>query len=313
MAVLQDIAGKKDCNGAEGANTGKKGCTIEMATPKHIIKTPKSFVIPQEQDFNLAYIAEQVQRGNFTPVIGASYFEPTSSDDAYNTNPAGVKRLNLKGLPEYRLTFEEGHEFYKQMSKLESYKDSRFLIGDDEGNWAMAVTSDGDFRGFEIGHVTPEMRKEKVEGGDSEMKSLLFQVINRKEWDLNYEIFLASELEWDTDDIPTIDGVDLEFDAVPANGDTDIILNAVLSSDRKTEVEGLDDTSNFLITVGGSTATISNVVESSSGGQYTITLGAAVNTGQVVTAQLYDSSLNKNVANADGLLYRSNVSSETTS
>ena len=304
MAALENIASKKVCGGAGGANTGKLGCLLSFGTPEHLIAIPRGFVIPKETDFNLTYITTQVQAGKFIPIIGAETFEDVSSEDSYNTNSSGVKRLNLQGLPEYKLTFEEGHEFYRQISKLRSYKSYDYLIGDDEGNWMAAKNSNGDYKGFTGGHLTPEMRKSKVKGGDSEMKSIIVQFTNRKEWDEDYDIFTAGNLGFATEDIKLVNGVNLSFVAIPANGDVSLSIKAVLAQDNNTPIEGLT-AADFTVIENNVTLVVGTVVETAPG-LYTVPAPPAYTTGNVLTLDLSaDIILNNDI------LYRADLISET--
>lgn len=297
---LQQIAQLNNPNDNNvAANTGKIGMLVEMASPEHLIMMPKQFIIPKNTEFNLAYIEQKVYEGIFIPVLGASAFEDVSAEDSYNTNSSGIKRLNLKGLVEHRYTFEEGHEFYKQMSRLQSYKSFGFAIGDDEGNWALAKNSNGDYIGFTASHVTPERRKSKQKGGENEMKSILIQFENRRQWDFDYDLFLAEYLDFNPEEIPTINGVNTSFNDVPALGDTTININIVLSSDHSTPVEGLLATDILILADGAGDPIIDTVAEATPG-NYTVTLVAPLATDNVLTAAL------NGVVNQNGVMFRSN-------
>ena len=111
---LETIASKVACGTGTSINTGKLGCLSLFGTPAHLIAMPKGYIIPKETEFNDAFIRPLVQKRILIPIIDSSSFEDVSAEDAYSTNTSGVKRLNLEGLPEYKLMFEEGHEFYRQ-------------------------------------------------------------------------------------------------------------------------------------------------------------------------------------------------------
>lgn len=308
--TLAQIADKKACGGVEGANTGRLGCLSLFGTPTHFLAMLKGTIIPKATTFDDAYIRPLVQKGTYIPVIDASSFEDISAADNYSTNTAGEKRLNLKGLPEYKLMFEEGHEFYKQLAKLEGYKDYDFIIGDDEGNWLVATTSTGDFTGFSAGHVTPELTKRKVQGGDSESKSLVVQFLNRLQFDQNYSILHADTLTWTPQELPQVNGVNLNFDVVPNDSNVVVTVSAVLSSDNNTPVEGLA-AAVFVANVNAANNVIVSAVENTPG-VYTITLTTAPTTGQVVDIDLWDSGLNVDVADSNNVLYRAILAAETT-
>jgi len=306
---LVSILDKKACGSAIGVNTGKLGCLSLFGTPTHLMLVKKGYKIPIGQELSLEYISEQVQKGIFIPVIDSSSFEDLSAEDTYSTNSSGVKRLNLQGLVELKFMFEEGHEFYRELDKLQSFKGYDLLLIDDEDNWLVVKNSDGTTGGFSLGHITPEKRSFKVKGGDAEMKSLVLQMLNRKQYDSNYGIAHYEELGFTAQEIALINGVDLSFDAIPSDLATTFTINAKLNSDNNTNVLGLL-VANFSYKVNGATVVITSVTESADGVYDFVVPALALN--DVITLELWDGTVNVNVAkDAGGVLYRSEVATET--
>jgi hypothetical protein len=297
---IGSIANKIACGGSDTANTGKLGCLSLFGTPTSALLLRKGTKIPAATTFNIAYLKPLIQKGTIVPLIGAASFEDVSAEDSYSTNSSGIKRLNLKGLPEYKLTFEEGHEFYRQMDKLQSYKGWDLIIGDESGNWLVTNNSDGSYGGFTAGHITPELTKRSVQGGDAEMKSLLVQFTKRLQWDINYSVLHADELDFYAEDVPAVNGIDLDFTAAPSNSDTTLTLTAVLNSDNDTKVIGLE-AANFIFKVAN--ATITPAVVESPDGTYSLTV-SELNTGDAISVGLWDSSLNTDVTDLSDVLYR---------
>lgn len=296
MAGLGDIMNKLENCGGDQANTGKLGCLQAFGTPLSAILTKSGFVIPKETTLDIAYLTANVQNGNLIPLMDASSFEDVSAEDAFSTNAAGVERLNLQGLPKYKLMFEEGHEFYREMTKLTSYKSKGAILIDDAGRWLFGVNSDGDYVGLTLGQVTAEMRKTKVQGGDAESKALSMQFTDRYQWDMSYMIVERAELGFSTSEVPTINGVNIEFTAIPLDGAEEVFVKVTLASDGS-PVEGLD-ADDLLITNIGDVITLFNSTEASPG--YYELDTPALNYGEV-TAELND------VIISDEVLYRSNV------
>lgn len=305
MAVISSIANKKACSGVNGANTGKLGCLQLFGTPEHMLLWRKGTVVPAAADITIEYLTPLIQKGIVVPLIGASAFEDVSAEDTYSTNSSGIKRLNLKGLPEYKLMFEEGHEFYRQLSKLEGYKNWDVWIGDDGGNWMLVERSDGDYAGFTAGHTTPELTARKVKGGDAESKSFVVQFLERMEWDENYVLLHQDELGFLPNEIPSVNGVTLTFDAVPADAATSADVTIVLASDNNTPVEGLQ-AANFQVTING-TVDATGLVTDNGAGSYAVGWTTAVSTSDVLGIQLYDASQSADVADHGGVLYRSEL------
>ena len=308
MDTLETIAGKNGC-GTKNANTGRKGCQIEFGTPTHLFELTKGTVIPKATVLNLVYLNSLTQKNTMTPIVGASAFEDLSAEDAVSANASGVERINLYGLPKYKFMYEEGHEFYRELSKMTTFKNSDYFIGDERGNLKIALNSAGDFVGFTAGQVLAEMTKNKVVGGDSESKSLTIQFLNRKQFDEDYTIIGFQELDYDLLEVQGANGVDLQFDAVPANLATTIVINTLLNSDKSSPVTLLVK-EDFLVKVDGSTAAISTAVETPTiPGQYTLTISALA-TGEVVVVDLWDGTLNSDRILNNGVIYASDVVSE---
>lgn len=301
---LKSVANQVACAGAVGANTGKLGCLSLFGSVEHALAIPRNTKYPGSTVFNLAFITGEVAAGRMTPLIGASNFEDVSGEDSYSTNPSTVKRQNIAGLPEYRLTFEEGHEFYRELSRLKGFKSFDWIIGDEDGNWMMVRNSDGTFGGFSSGHITPELTKRKVKGGDAEMKSILIQFLDRLQWDYNYTIVHAdsADIDFIPSEIPGINGVELNFTAIPTASDTDYTVEVKLAADNHTDVEGLVQ-ADFEATADGAPLAISAVAEANN--VYTITV-AAQTAGTEVEISLVG------IVNLTGVLYRTKLAAKET-
>lgn len=300
MDSIQKIANKNPRCGATVADTGTLGCQVEFGTPVNAIALKKGFIIPKATIFDKTYIDTQIQIGNFIPLIDADSFEEMSSEDTMNTNTKGVDRLSVLGLPKYKLTFQSGHEFYRQIAKLTSFKSLDVIFGDESGNWRLAVTSSGDFKGFSCGQILAMMTKTKVSGGEPESKSITMQMLDRNEWDMNYAIIEASSLSFSTGDIAGINGVEISTGPLAAAATT-IVATIVLAADRHTPVQGWL-VANFLVTADGVKVTPTTVAETSPG-VYTITVPALV-AGKKMVVSSYDNTAKTTAILLDGVLFR---------
>jgi len=307
MSTLLSIIDKVENCGGSTANTGKLGCLQLFGTPLSVVLTKKGYVIPKATDFNLAFIETEVQNGNLIPLMEASSFEDLSAEDAFSTNAAGVERLNLQGLPKYKFMFEEGHEFYRQMSKLTSFKSKGAILIDDAGRWLFGVNADGDFTGLTAGQINAEIRKVKVQGGDAESKSITVQFLDRLQWDLNYGIVERDSLGFTPSDVPAVNGVNIAYTAIPTGLDVTLVVSALLASDNSSPVEGLL-LADFLVKVDGVTVT-ATLVNEDSAGNYTITV-PAIAIGEVVTVELV--SGNYDIIVSGGVLYRADIIASAT-
>jgi len=303
---LQTIINKKASCGGANADTGKLGCQIEWGTPLHAIGIQKGFVIPNATVFNKAYIDSQIQLGKFIPLIGAESFDNESSEDAITTNSRGVDRLNTLGLPKYKFGFEEGHEFYRELAKLTSFKALDYIFADEEGNWRMVETADG-FKGFTSGQTIAMLTNTKTLGGDPESKSVSIQLLDRYQWDQEYAFAMRDQLDFSPEEIDGVNGIVFSFDAVPAAAATTIDFTVVLAADGITPVEGLIN-ADIKYTVDGVTTAMA-IVENTPG-KYTGTV-VAVGAGEVLGIETYNIPTLTAVILNGGVLYRGAIVTET--
>lgn len=299
--TIEQIADKNMSCGGVDVNTGKLGCQTTFSTPLHALALRKGFIIPKSIIFDKTYIDTQIQLGNFIPLIEADSFEELSSEDSMNTNARGVERLSVYGLPKYKLTFQEGHEFYKQTARLTSFKSLDLIFGDEEGNWKLAVTNAGDFKGFSCGQVLSMLTKTKVQGGDPESKSVTFQMLDRMEWDINYAILDRSTLTFSPSEIDGINGVLIYVSPIKA-ADTKLKAKVVLAADKVTPAQGWE-ASNFMVTVDGTKLTPAPAVVEVLPGEYEFTITAQA-VGKKIAVSTYDNLVKAQAILLDGVLYR---------
>lgn len=299
MSTLAEIADKNvDC-GDVAADTGLLGCQIEFGTPLHALGVRKGFIIPKATVFDKVYIDTQVQIGNFTPMISADSFEETSSEDSMNTNSRGVDRLSVLGLPKYNFTYQQGHEFYKQIAKLTSFKKLDFIFGDDEGNWKLAVNNEGDFTGFSAGQVLAKMTKTKIQGGDPESKTVVIQMLNREQWDKNYAILGRSLLDFSPEELGGANPVEIKVAPLTAAG-TSLSFTAVLASDRNTPVSGLT-AADFMIMSNGVKIVPTSIIEGNDG-EYVAVIPVQA-AGKKIEVMTFDSNTNTVRILSEGVIY----------
>ena len=309
MAVLSTIANKNHKCSGDSSKTGKLGCQKEFGTPLHLLAFKKGTVIPQATDFNLAYINNLIKTNVAIPLVDASSFEDLSGEDTVSTNARGVERHNLDGLPKYSLRFEEGHEFYRELSKMTSFKAYDFAVGDDKGNWKFAIDSNGDYTGFKAGQVVAQMTTTKVQGGDPESKAVTVQFIDRNQWDRDYVIFDPTDLGFQPDDIQGVNGVTISFVNVPANGESQLFIKPVLNSDNDTLVTGTDSP-DYVVTYDDVVQVILPGAVKDVAGGVTIDV-PAMTAGEVVKVYFNDAATNGRNILSNGVLYCSNIAEVT--
>ena len=231
--------------------------------------------------------------------------EPSIADDTLETSPLGVEALTLKGLPKYMLTMKKGQYYYKEMAKLTGFGNINWILGDVNGNWKFAVTTDSEYTGFSAGQTLAAITVPAT-ATETEKKSFTFQLVDRNQIDTSYAVVLASNL-FPISDVSGINGVDLSYAnsdgvVVPTSGDVTLKVKAFLASDKTTGIEGLV-VGNFKYLVGTTPETPSGISDDGDG-FYTLTVSALVSS--TITLNLWDASAVENVVIVSSELYRSN-------
>lgn len=306
MAILADILGVSNNCGGTSANTGRAGCKIELDRIVHAFAVVKGYRIAKTEDLTKAFFLAEVQKGNIIPLTRADNLEDLSAEDSYITDDGGVKSLDIAGLPEFKLNYSDGHVFYREIAKLTSNRNFDYILGDVKGNLAFADFGD-EIGGFEGGHLTASQTTLKAAGA-KEMKSVTFQLLDRTQYDQDYEIITSVNLGWSVRDIDGVNAVKMSFSTAPAGGTT--VNVKVLLADGHNAVSGLDET-NFFATVDGADNVITAAVETGSTGVYALTLTDAITSSDKITVGTFDGSLNTTAINLADALYRGSTAEAT--
>lgn len=302
--VINTIASKSAGCGGSNINTGDLGCDIDFGLVIHALGLKNGVSIPANTDLTEEYINKLVQKGDCIPLMDAFSSEPTMSEDTLETSPLGVEALTLKGLPKYSLTMKKGQNYYKEMSKLTSFGNINWVLGDVNGNWKFAVDGDGNYTGFTAGQTIASMTVPAT-ATETEKKTFTFQLTDRTQIDLSYAVILASNL-FPISQVSGINGIEFSYaDAngpvVPSSGDSTLKVKAVLSADRYTPIEGLTS-SDFRFLVDGTESSVTATDDGN--GFYTLTVTSL--SASTTSLSTWDSSELVSVIVKEDELYRSN-------
>ena len=306
MAVASTILGLGSCSTSD-VNTGDLGCNVEFGAAMHAIALTKGTVIALTEDLDVDYFNSLTQDGTAIPIMSAFSSESTVSDDGIETSPFGIESLTVGGLIKYSLTMKKGQYFYKELSKLTSFDKYDWVVGDNNGNWKFALTSTGALKGFTAGQVIAMVTTPAVPGGETEKKTITFQLTDRLELDIRNDVILSSNL-FPITDVKGVNGVTLSYaDAsgavAPGTTDTVLKVKALFTNGLDIGVEGLV-ANDFLYTVNGTpeTPTVTEV----GGGYYSLAITALA--ASTIVLKNYDVSNTEDVAlTSAGVLLRSNT------
>lgn len=306
MGLISAILNKVSCGLSELLGTGQKFCKFDFRTPTTIVLLQKGYKIAPETDFNLEYVQQLAQRGLAVIIDGVKGFTNNTPENTFGTYEAtGEQYLTLKSPYMWQFTFNSGLYYYKALAKLESNGQYDILLFDTKGDMIGAMDNQGNLRGLDLGLFSVGAY---IIGNDN-TETVTVQV-NRENFDSQVAWITNENLDFTaSQDLDGYNDTTITLTA-PADGATTVQFSINATSNNKlVALLGLAK-EDLLYTVGGVTTTITTLTALPTPGQYSITV-PAVDTGDVLTLQLFDSELNANIILLEGTLYKSNVATTT--
>lgn len=303
MALGKDLINLGSCGlgSSLGFNTNK-GCKQRMVAANKIgTFIPGSFLDPNVE-WNYAYFLQLIEEGKVDILSGVRTFEENGGDDTIETIEDGTELLTNEGKYKFYATFTNGLFFNKAMHSAKGFGSRDVFIIDNEGSIILTKHLSGGAKGFTTGIFQPG--KLQMPSNSVGMKeTLMFQFLERFELDENYAIIEAENLDFNPKQLEGVSQVDLSFVNDPANADTTITFDAVLSQDNKTALEGLvANDLQLLVNDVAQTVTPVGVVGVSK--RYTATV-PALSTSDKLEFRLYNTTDSRIVINKDSSLYKS--------
>lgn len=287
--------GKIDCS-TNQLNTGLYGCAVAMKQILFPILAKKGWSISKLDEFDQEYFDEQVQKGIFTILPQPVTFDDESEETVYETFDNGMKMFVRDGLAEYLPTFVGNLCLQKALQSLSGTRKDLLLV-DIAGNVYGAETETA-FKGFDLNLVQAE--RQTLPSGAETGKipfRIQFSALGTNEW-TKFANFISGA---DFNITSKMGVVDVLLETVSADTG-EIKLKALVACDQTTPLEFFDEVSMWSVIQesDGTPATISAVTFAN--GVYTITHDG---TG-AISVKLYDSNLNTNVVEAEGMYFQSN-------
>jgi hypothetical protein len=309
MALFSTIINKVSCGLAELLGTGLKFCKFDFRTPSVIALVQKGLKILPGDDFNLAYVQALQQQGKATILKGVVDFADNTPDNDRGTRAATGKMFTtLKHPYMWTFTFDNGLNFYKAITKLDSNEQYDIILFDTKGDVLMSMDAQGNGRGLDLGLLDTG----KYVIGNENSQTITVQV-DRQNFDNTVSWITNENLDFNAgQDLDGYNDVELAMVA-PANLATTVVFTVSAKSNNKlVPLEGLV-VADLLYQVDGVTVVPSLLTASATiPGQYTLTV-AALATGDVLTLKLYDAVISPpaNIINMDGVMFKSNLATTT--
>lgn len=298
MAVLIN---QKDCVTSR-KNLGLPDCIIQEGRLTGFILTPKGWSIDLTTDvFDKDYVNEQIQLGNFIPVLGAVEAINNTPEATTEEYQGGVMSVVRNGLPQYSFKFlKGGWKFASALYTYNSFQAFDVLFVFSSGAIAGA-TNGSSFTAFDLGMLNNGTYM-FTDGSTSASVTCTMQLINEVQFNRDVAILDASVLDFavNTDILPI---TDIVLTGTADASDNKVYVEAVYAINQSTKLGGIAS-SNLKLFVEGVADTIVSTTYNTLTGKYEIVPTATLGAGDKVVVQLYDSVAVTDVAKIGTKYYK---------
>ncbi len=281
------LINQKDCL-ISRKNLGLSDCLIQEGILTGFIITPKGWSINLTSDtFNLIYVNQQIQLGNFIPVLGAIEATNGTPEPTTEEYQGGIKSVVRNGLPEYTFKFIKGG--WKFASALYTYNsfqafDVLFVFA----SGAIAGATNGtNFSAFELGMLNSGTYM-FTDGSTSASVTVSMQLINESQFNRDAAVLDASSLDFkvNTDISPV---TDIVITARADVSDSKIYFKPVFETNQSTTLGGIA-IANLRVTVSGvaNTITALSLSYNASTKEWAFTPTGSLTTSTPIVVELYD-------------------------
>lgn len=284
MSVLIN---QKDCLTVR-KNLGLSDCLTQEGRLTGVILTPVGWAINLETEtFDKAYVEEQIQLGNFIPILGA--VEATNSTPEATTEEyqGGVKSVVRNGLPEFSLKYLKGWKFANALHTYNSFQSYDVLMVFSSGAIAGA-TNGTEFTAFSLGMLNTSTYNFS-DGSVSASVMLMMQLTDEVQYNQNTAVLDPSVLDFKVNsDISPI--TDIKLIARADASDAKVYFKAYFNTNLSDPLGGIA-IANLRSLVNGSvdTITAASLSYNSLTQEWSYTPTAVLTAGNTVVVQLYDS------------------------
>ena len=244
------------------------------------------------------YMRQLQQDGILIMLQGVVSYEDSTADNNLITRPgSGIKVSAGKNPYEKLATFDNGINFAKALSSLDSYNQYDLIEFDVDDTIWMTTTKSGEPKGYTLG-IFDTNKYMGANGTDASSKSVLLQKTVRDEIDKRIAYVTTSQIDFSSGELTGVNEVLVTVDPI-VTASTSIVVSAFLL-DKTHPVEGLL-VADFSVIRNGAAVVPSLVAYNSTTKKYTLTVTA--NT----TADIVEVSLKDIVLTLADVLYKSNT------
>lgn len=281
------LINQKDCITSR-KNLGLSDCVIQEGRLTGFMIVPKGWSMNLLTDtFNLLYVNEQIQLGNFVPVLGA--IEATNGTPEATTEEyqGGVKSVVRNGLPEYTFKYlKGGWKFASALYTYNSFQAFDVLFVFSSG--AIAGATNGTvLNGFNLGMLNSGTYM-FTDGSTSASVTVSMQLIDEVQFNRDVAILEADSLDFKVNsDINPI--TDIVITARADASDAKVYFKPVFEVNRATTLGGIA-IANLRSTINGvvDVITAASLSYNATTKEYQYTPTAVLAATNTVIVELYD-------------------------
>ena len=301
---------QKDCLTTR-KNLGLPDCIIQEGRLTGKILVPKGWSLNLTSGtFDLAYVNEQIQLGNFVPILGAVEVTNNTPEATTEEYQGGVMSVVRNGLPQFVFKYLKGG--WKYANALYTYNsfqafDVLFVFS----SGAIAGATNGTtLSGFDLGMLNNGTYM-FTDGSVSASVSTTIQIINETQFNRDVALLDASILDFNvnTDLFPI---TDIVMTGRADVSDDKVYFKAKFAMNQSTNLGGIA-IANLRVTIDGVVSTIValSLTYDALTNEWAFEPTTAFTTSSAIIVQLYDSVAGTDVAKIGTKFYKGATASIT--
>lgn len=300
---------QKDCLTTR-KNLGLSDCILQEGRLTGKILVPKGWSINLTTDtFDKDYVNDQIQLGNFIPILGAVEATNNTPEATTEEYQGGVMSVVRNGLPQFTFKYLRGWLFANALSSYNSFQAYDLLFVFSSGAIAGA-TNGTTFSGFDLGMLNAGTYM-FTDGATSASVSTTIQLMNETQFNRDVAILDASVLDFNVNaDIFPI--TDIVLTGRADVSDAKVYFKAKFATNQSSNLMGIA-IANLRVTVSGTidTITAGSLSYNSTTQEYQFTPTATLTTSTPVVVKLYDSVNSVDCAKIGNKFYKGATASIT--
>lgn len=279
---------QKDCLTTR-KNLGLPDCILQEGRLTGFIMTPKGWAINLTTNtFDLNYVNEQIQLGNFIPVLGAVEATNNTPEATTEEYQGGVISVVRNGLPNFTFKFlKGGWKFANALYSYNSFQAFDVLFVFSSGAVAGA-TNGTTLSGFDLGMLNSGTYM-FTDGNTSASVSVTMQLINETQFNRDVALLDASVLDFNVNsDINPI--TDIVMTGRADVSEDKVYFKPTFDMNQSTTLGGIA-IANLRVTIDGTATTIValSLTYDAPTKEWSFEPTNAFTTSSSIVVQLYDS------------------------